>query len=115
MLSENDLNKMWDNFRLDGSQEALSLIYYEHFDYLYDFAIKYTPDHTLIEDCIQNVFGYILKKRKKLNPVSNLRFYLLQKNMKSLCRECLLHLFSPVSPLILFPEFRRGKPGFLPE
>jgi hypothetical protein len=61
MLSENDLNKMWDNFRLDGSQEALSLIYYEHFDYLYDFAIKYTPDHTLIEDCIQNVFTFSKK------------------------------------------------------
>jgi len=69
---------MWDNFRVDGSQEALSLIYYEHFDFLYDFALKYTPDRNLIEDCIQNVFGYLLKKRKKLNPVSNLRLYLLQ-------------------------------------
>ncbi|HKJ41310.1 MAG TPA: sigma-70 family RNA polymerase sigma factor [Sunxiuqinia sp.] len=77
-LSENDYSRMWDNFRVDGSQEALSLIYYEHFDFLYDFALKYTPDRNLIEDCIQNVFGYLLKKRKKLNPVSNLRLYLLQ-------------------------------------
>ncbi len=77
-LSESDYSKMWDNFRLDGSQEALSLIYFEHFDFLYDFALKYTTDRTLIEDCIQNVFDYLLKKRKKLNPVSNLRFYLLQ-------------------------------------
>jgi len=78
ILSENDLNNMWENFRLDGSQEALSLIYYEHFDFLYDFALKYTTDRNLIEDSIQNVFGYLLKKQKNLNPVSNLRYYLLQ-------------------------------------
>ena len=69
---------MWDNFRLDGSQEALSLIYYEHFDFLYEFALRYTSERSLIEDCIQNVFGKLLKRRKKLNPVSNLRSYLLQ-------------------------------------
>lgn len=69
---------MWENFRLDGSQEALSLIYYEHFDFLYDFALKYTTDSNLIEDSIQNIFGYLLKKQKDLNPVSNLRYYLLQ-------------------------------------
>lgn len=69
---------MWENFRLDGSPEALSLIYYEHFDFLYDFALKYTGDRSLIEDCIQNIFGYLLKWQKKLTPVSNLRYYLLQ-------------------------------------
>jgi len=78
LLSENELSKMWDNFRLDGSQDALSLIYYEHFDFLYEFALKYTSDRALIEDCIQDIFGKLLKKGKKLNPVSNLRYYLLQ-------------------------------------
>ena len=78
LLSENDLNKMWENFRLEGSNEALSLIYYEHFDFLYDFALKYTIDRNLIEDSIQNLFGHLLKRQKKLNPVSNLRYYLLQ-------------------------------------
>ncbi len=69
---------MWDRFRLNGSEEALSLIYYEYFDFLYDFALKYTSDESLIEDCIQNMFSYLLKKQKMLNPVSNPRFYLLQ-------------------------------------
>ncbi|MGV8136612.1 MAG: RNA polymerase sigma factor [Mangrovibacterium sp.] len=78
LLSENELNKMWENFRLDGSQDALSLIYYEHFDFLYGFALKYTSDRALVEDSIQNVFGKLLKKGKNLNPVSNLRYYLLQ-------------------------------------
>ena len=55
---------MWDNFRLDGSKEALSLIYYEHFDFLYDFVLKYTSDKTLVENRIQNVFGYLWKRRK---------------------------------------------------
>lgn len=78
LLSENELNKMWENFRLEGSNEALSLIYYEHFDFLYDFALKYTIDRNLIEDSIQNLFGHLLKRQKKLGPVSNLRYYLLQ-------------------------------------
>ncbi len=69
---------MWDNFRLNGNHEALSLIYYEHFDFLYEFALRYTSDRSLIEDCIQNVFGKLLKKGNKLNPVSNLHYYLLQ-------------------------------------
>lgn len=78
LLPENDLNKMWEEFRLNGSTEALALIYYEHFDFLYGFALKYTKDHSLIEDSIQNVFSYLLKKQKKLSPVSNLRVYLLK-------------------------------------
>jgi len=69
---------MWENFRLDGSSETLSLIYYEHFDFLYDFGLKYTGDRSLIEDSIQNIFGHLLNRQKKLNPVSNLRYYLLQ-------------------------------------
>ncbi|MBN1905975.1 MAG: sigma-70 family RNA polymerase sigma factor [Deltaproteobacteria bacterium] len=84
MISENDLNKLWENFRLEGSQEALSLIYYGHFDFLYDFALRYTGDRSLIEDSIQNVFGYLLRKQKKLNPVSNLRYYLLQSFRREL-------------------------------
>jgi RNA polymerase sigma factor (sigma-70 family) len=85
--SENELIEMWDRFRLKGSEEALSLIYYEHFDFLYDFALKYTSDESLIEDCIQNLFGYLLKKQKMLNPVSNLRFYLLQAFRRELFRQ----------------------------
>jgi len=77
-VSEKDYEKMWDNFRKDGCTEALSLIYYEHFDFLYDFALRYTRDRSLIEDSIQNIFGHLLKQRKRLNPVSNLRYYLLQ-------------------------------------
>ena len=59
-VSEKDYEKMWDNFRKDGCTEALSLIYYEHFDFLYDFALRYTRDRSLIEDSIQNIFGHLL-------------------------------------------------------
>jgi len=69
---------MWDNFRLHGNKEALSLIYYEHFDFLYEFALRFTSDSTLIEDCIQNIFGKLLKRGSKLNVVTNVHWYLLQ-------------------------------------
>jgi len=101
LLPENDLNKIWENFRLDGSTEALSLIYYEHFDFLYDFALKYTGDRSLIEDSIQNIFGYLLKRQKKLTPVSNLRYYLLQAFRRELFdqlkRQKKIHLSSEIT------------------
>ena len=84
---DNNINQIWDNFRLHGSQDALSFIYYEHFDFLYDFASKITLDKSLVEDSIQNVFGYLLKKRKNLGPVSNLRFYLLQSLRRELLKQ----------------------------
>jgi RNA polymerase sigma factor (sigma-70 family) len=78
LLSKDELNNMWNKFRLNGSQEALSLIYYDHFDFLYEYALRFTSDRNLVEDCIQNIFGKLLKKRNKLGPVSNLHYYLLQ-------------------------------------
>ena len=70
--------ELWETFISQNNQEALSIIYKDHFDLLYNFGFKYTSSTDAIENSIQNIFGYFLKKRKKLGPVNNMSGYLIQ-------------------------------------
>ena len=75
---ENDYPAIWESFIATGDKEAIGMIYFGHYDLLYNFGLKYTNDIQVIEDAIQNIFGYFLKSGGKLSPVKNLRGYLLQ-------------------------------------
>jgi len=66
---------IWQKF-IEGDDEALSSIYFEFFDILLNFGMKYSSDRFMVEDCIQNLFVSILKNRRSQKPVANLRFYL---------------------------------------
>ena len=70
--------ELWEMFISQDNQESLSIIYKDHFDLLYNFGFKYTSDTDAIENSIQNIFGYFLKKRNKLGPVNNMSGYLIQ-------------------------------------
>ncbi|HBL74912.1 MAG: hypothetical protein A2W90_06925 [Bacteroidetes bacterium GWF2_42_66] len=84
---------IWRKF-IEGDEEALSSIYFEFFDMLLNFGMKYSSDRFLVEDCIQNLFVGLLKNRQKQKSVANIRFYLLkalrnqmayeQRNLKKL-------------------------------
>jgi hypothetical protein len=60
-----DYPAFWVQFVKKGSQAALSMIYLDHYDLLFNYGLKYTKEISLIEDSIQNVFSYFLKVRKK--------------------------------------------------
>ena len=78
-ISENSYYiELWEMFISQDNQESLSIIYKDHFDLLYNFGFKYTSDTDAIENSIQNIFGYFLKKRNKLGPVNNMSGYLIQ-------------------------------------
>ena len=68
----------WESFIATGNKEAIGMIYFGHYDLLYNFGLKYTNDIQVIEDAIQNIFSYFLKTGGKVSPVKNLRGYLLQ-------------------------------------
>ena len=75
---KNDLyHNIWEKF-VGGDEQALSSIYFEFFDILLNFGMKYSSDRFLVEDCIQNLFVDLLKNRKNQRPVTNIRFYLLK-------------------------------------
>jgi len=70
--------ELWEMFISQDDQKSLSIIYKDHFDLLYNFGFKYTSDTDAIENSIQNIFGYFLKKRNKLGAVNNMSGYLIQ-------------------------------------
>ena len=80
MGNSNSIEKyqdVWQKF-LDGDDNALSLIYFDFFDLLLTFGMKYSADRYLVEDCIQNLFVSLLKNRGKKTRIRNVKFYLLK-------------------------------------
>lgn len=75
--SEN-YSETWEIFILNGNEIAFSKIYFDHYDLLYHYGLKYTSDIYIVEDSIQNIFSYFLKVRKSLRSVNNVRSYLLK-------------------------------------
>lgn len=83
-----DNGNAWQAFVSSGCDKSFSRIYHDHFDLLYYIGLKYTSNTQIIEDSIQNIFVYLLKKRKSLNEVTNVKAYLV----KSFRRQLLLDL-----------------------
>ncbi|MCE5347925.1 MAG: sigma-70 family RNA polymerase sigma factor [Bacteroidales bacterium] len=72
-----DYLSLWNKFIKDGNQTALSIIYMDYYDVLFNYGSKYTKDTQIIEDSIQNIFSNFLKVRKNLGEVHNLSGYIL--------------------------------------
>lgn len=77
MPSTDNHQFIWKRF-VDGDNNALSMIYFDYFDILLNFGIKYVPDKLLVEDCIQNLFFDLMNNREKLGDVRSIRFYLFK-------------------------------------
>ncbi len=70
-------SKIWDDFR-SGSKTAYAYMYRQHFSSLYNYGYKFTQNRSLTEDCIQDIFLYILERRESLSQTDSIRFYLLK-------------------------------------
>lgn len=82
--SDIDYGTTWNIFTANGNESAFSIIYYGHYNLLYYVGLKYTSDIQVVEDSIQNVFVNLLKNRTKLNPVINVRGFLLKSFRRQL-------------------------------
>ena len=91
-------NEIWNQFILDGNQDALSRIYDDNYDLLFDYGHRFTSNVHMVEDAIQDVFINIIKYRKSIGFVKNIQGYLvctfrrqllldLNKNKKTLFTE----------------------------
>ena len=80
-----DLEK-WGRFKL-GDDESLSLIYSENSKRLYSFGLKFTPNHAIVEDSLQDLFSDLVRNRKKLGDTDNIHFYLLKSFKRRLIRQ----------------------------
>lgn len=81
----NDLD-IWCRFKA-GDNDALNLIYTTYSKKLYLFGLKLTPNHTIVEDSIQNIFADLLRNRERLGDTDNILFYLLKSFHRRLLRQ----------------------------
>ncbi|MEN8193252.1 MAG: sigma-70 family RNA polymerase sigma factor [Bacteroidota bacterium] len=71
---KSSLELLWRQF-IKGDMRSFRSIYETNYQHLYNFGLTYlTPDE--VEDCIQNLFLYILQHRKSIAKVKNVKAYL---------------------------------------
>lgn len=85
MVTMRDDLKIWEDFQ-KGKDAALSEIYHDHIDFLYNYGKKFTKDENMVLDAIHDVFFELIKKRSHLGVTSNIRLYLLTALRRKLLR-----------------------------
>lgn len=61
----------------EGDERALSELYKQHYQYLYNYGRKLLNNDEVVEDAIHDVFATIWHSRKRLNPITSVSSYLV--------------------------------------
>jgi RNA polymerase sigma factor (sigma-70 family) len=77
---------LWNDFR-KGNLEAFNAIYYKYIRVLYNYGSKITPDGSLVEDCIQDLFIELWQKRQILSETTSIKFYLFKSLNRKIVRK----------------------------
>jgi RNA polymerase sigma factor (sigma-70 family) len=67
----------WNAFLTDGDMDALSVIYEDNFDLLFNYGWKFSREASVIEDAIQNIFSKLIRSRERLGKLNQVKQYLL--------------------------------------
>lgn len=78
--------EIWKKFR-DGDKSALSDIYFQHYQSMFQYGMKFKDNPEFIKDCIQDIFFMLIKAGKNLGPTNNIRFYLLKALKNKMIKE----------------------------
>lgn len=81
-----DQHPIWVQFK-KGDKQAYAHIYYQYFDQLYDYGCRLSAHTELVEDCIQELFLHLWKKRAQLPEVESVKYYLLKSLRNSILNE----------------------------
>lgn len=86
MYAEGKNDPQWELFRA-GEARALGDIYDQHILLLYRYGHKLTTDRTLVEDCIQDVFAELWKRRDRISPTTSVKYYLFRALRQKILRQ----------------------------
>ena len=81
--SERDI---WIDFK-QGSDSALAYIYRNYVQSVYNYGFQIIRDEDFVQDCIQDLFMDMIKKRNKLGDVQNIKFYLFTAIRRRILRK----------------------------
>lgn len=80
---------LWESLRA-GDASVFEAIFKTHYQFLYNYCLRFQTDEDEIKDCIQILFVTIWERREYLGPTTSIRNYLLaslrrllQKRMKA--------------------------------
>lgn len=69
--------EIWEEFK-SGDKSALSYIYSQHFQSLFQYGVRFNNDPEFVKDSIQDVFYLLIKSGQQLGTTTNIRFYLFR-------------------------------------
>ena len=92
---------------LQGDQFALAQLMELYVDTLYNYGSRFSNDHTMVEDCIQNLFIGIWQRRAFLSIPLNIKSYLFSSLRRMIHRK--VRLIKKVSVISLSDN---DSPGF---
>jgi RNA polymerase sigma factor (sigma-70 family) len=100
----------WNDFK-KGDKKAFSVIYFNHYNSLYQYALKICGNQETVKDVIHELFLKLWTNRKGLSEPQSLRFYLL----KALKRDIVRKLIKDKNRIILHKKFVDVDFEFSPE
>lgn len=89
MPNDTEVTELWLAFR-KGDKGAFNNLAATFYKALYNYGTKLSADTTLVEDCIQDLFLDLWRRKEFLGATEHVRFYLL----KALRRKIFLELKS---------------------
>ncbi len=98
-MINNKYQILWEKY-FEGDEKHLSVLYYEIFDTLLNFGLKYNSNRQLVEDCLQNIFVDILNNKRKYKAIKNISFFLMKALRNQISNEQ-----RKVKKLISVPEY----------
>jgi RNA polymerase sigma-70 factor (ECF subfamily) len=93
--SERDI---WIEFK-QGSDSALAYIYRNYVQSVYNYGFQIIRDEDFVQDCIQDLFMDMIKKRDKLGDVQNIKFYLFTAIRRRILRKLKKERRHPIEQL----------------
>lgn len=72
-----DEQVLWQSFKR-GDVMAFEALYNKYFKVLGSYGLRLSPDESLVEDAIHDVFIELWRRREHLSDVDNLKFYLFR-------------------------------------
>ncbi|MEN7550109.1 sigma-70 family RNA polymerase sigma factor [Rapidithrix thailandica] len=77
---------LWAAFQ-SGSRKAFIVIYEKYIRVLYEYGSKLSPNHELVEDCIQELYIDLWLKKDQLGSTHNIKAYLFTSLKRRLTRQ----------------------------
>lgn len=76
---------LWDNVQL-GCRRSFEILYNDNFEHLFRLGLTITTSEKLVEDCIQDLFLTLWRKRNTIKINSSIKYYLFVSLRRSLMK-----------------------------